>query len=113
MKAIATHLARHGGVDHAPGGLEVLGAPVPGVVDPQVAVLEVLDGGVELPQQPHLGGGGLVDGGRVRRQQAAGGLQVAEGPEAKLPMICAGMVCLVLLAYRRFYNAGAAAARAW
>lgn len=38
------------------------------------------------------------------------GVQVAEGPEAKLPMICAGMVCAVLLAYRRFFWAGLAAA---
>lgn len=37
------------------------------------------------------------------------GVQVAEGPEAKLPMICAGMLCLALLAYRKFFAAGIAA----
>jgi len=38
------------------------------------------------------------------------GVQVGEGPEAKLPMICAGMVCLVLIAYQRLFWAGVAGA---
>lgn len=36
------------------------------------------------------------------------GVQVAEGPEAKLPMICAGVICLALLSYRRLFLAGLA-----
>lgn len=36
------------------------------------------------------------------------GVQVAEGPEAKLPMICAGMFCVVFLAHRKFFGAGVA-----
>ncbi len=36
------------------------------------------------------------------------GIQVAEGPEAKLPMVCAGMLCLVLLAREKFFWAGVA-----
>lgn len=38
------------------------------------------------------------------------GVQVAEGPEAKLPMVAAGMVCLALLAREKFFLAGAAGA---
>ncbi len=38
------------------------------------------------------------------------GVQVGEGPEAKLPMICAGMFCIVFLASRRFFWAGVAGA---
>lgn len=38
------------------------------------------------------------------------GVQVAEGPEAKLPMVCAGMFCLVLLAREKFFWAGIAGA---
>src|SRR5581483_2844926 len=34
------------------------------------------------------------------------GIQVAEGPEAKLPMICAGMFCIVFAARRQFFWAG-------
>lgn len=34
------------------------------------------------------------------------GIQVAEGPEAKFPMICAGLLCLVLLARQKFLWAG-------
>ncbi len=38
------------------------------------------------------------------------GIQVAEGPEAKFPMVCAGMLCLVLLAREQFFWAGIASA---
>jgi len=38
------------------------------------------------------------------------GIQVAEGPEAKLPMICAGMLCLVFLAREKIFWAGIAGA---
>lgn len=38
------------------------------------------------------------------------GIQVAEGPEAKLPMLGAGMVCLVLVARQKFFAAGITAA---
>lgn len=38
------------------------------------------------------------------------GIQVTEGPEAKLPMICAGMFCLVLIDRRKFFWAGVAGA---
>lgn len=38
------------------------------------------------------------------------GVQVAEGPEAKLPMICAGMLCAALLARQKFFWAGLAGA---
>lgn len=41
------------------------------------------------------------------------GTQVARGPEAKLPMICAGMVWVVLIARRRFFWAGVAGALAF
>ena len=41
------------------------------------------------------------------------GIQVAEGPEAKLPMVCAGMMCLVLLAREKFFWAGIAGALAF
>jgi hypothetical protein len=34
------------------------------------------------------------------------GIQVAEGPEAKLPMICAGMFCVVFATRRQFFGAG-------
>lgn len=38
------------------------------------------------------------------------GAQVARGPEAKLPMICAGLFCVALLARRQFFWAGVAGA---
>lgn len=38
------------------------------------------------------------------------GVQVGEGPEAKLPMLCAGMFCVVLLARQKFFGAGIAGA---
>ncbi len=41
---------------------------------------------------------------------AALGVQVAEGPEAKLPMIAAGLISIALLARKHFFAAGIAAA---
>lgn len=41
------------------------------------------------------------------------GIQVAKGPEAKLPMLAAGMLCLVLVAREKFFWAGIASAVAF
>lgn len=38
------------------------------------------------------------------------GIQVAEGPEAKLPMVCAGLLALLFLARQKFFWAGLAGA---